>query len=448
MTMLSLTKRAGGIQAFKIIIAPGNPRSTANAQTDPTGVGLECSERSRGRASFVAIQHNSTCLRRTEPCEAAPAETPGGIVNDLAVDVSRLNGFTLDLQEIVTNASSNAGRFHAGIAMPIGASGLIAGLSAPLEKFRTAHSGALQSDTVTMETLGTNLSSAATSYRATDDATATELAATTDSAAGNSGTMGTTRFAGLQLPALPEVTDDQYTLMQWVTSAISHLSPYDEPLSAALGIKPTEKYLTPLLADWEMIETIGKRIGMLGTNDYVTSQNIINGAGWLTGEWSGDAAQTFSARASTLSQSMAVRSTDLDSISKIVENGGACLERLVYNQAADLSSRILKTITYNEASFPLGAWAKQVNDPLPADLKTQITTGVDELKVAADTRQNALTTMIDKLAAALDYAPGRAAPIYNATDFEVPDKVVADPGTRRYGIGNTVWWEEGGDNRV
>ncbi|MGW6422809.1 hypothetical protein ACWF82_09040 [Nocardia sp. NPDC055053] len=369
-------------------------------------------------------------------------------MNELAVDVSRLQGFQLDLQDIAANASSNAARFNSAITLPVGASGLIANLATPLEKFRSAHAAALQSDTTTMDTLGTNLSTAATSYQSTDAGTATELAATTDSTGGNSGTTGPTRFGGLQLPCLPEVTDDQYTLKQLVTSTISQLSPYDEPLSVAIGIKPTEEYLTPLLADWESIETIGRRIAMLGTNDYVAAQNVINGSNWLSSDWSGEAATSFTTTSSTLGQTMNSRSTDSESTSKIVENGGICLERLVYNQAMDLTSRTLSSIAYNEASFPLGAWAGQVDHPMPAGLKTQITTGAEELKVAADTRRNAITAIIDKVSTAVDYSPGRAAPVYNASDFEVPDKVETDPGSRKFGIGNTVWWEEGVDNRA
>lgn len=369
-------------------------------------------------------------------------------MNNVTVDTSRLRGFQLDLQDIGANASSNAARFTSAIVLPTGVSGLLANLTGPLEKFSSAHSAALQADTTTMDTLGTNLSTSATSYQSTDEGSAAALAATGDFAAGAPDTTGTTRFGGIQLPNLPEVTDDQFTLKQLVTSTILQLSPYDEPLSVALGIKPTEEYLTPLLADWESIETIGRRIAMLGTNDYVAAQNVINGSNWLTSDWTGVAAQSFTATSSTLGQTMGVRSTDLESTSKIVENGGLCLERLVYNQTTDLTSRILQTIAYQDASFPLGAWAAQVNDPLPTGLKSQITTGTDELKTAADARKNAIITILDKLSTALDYSSGRTAPVYNPGDFELPDKVVADPGSRRYGIGNTMWWEESGDDRV
>ncbi len=369
-------------------------------------------------------------------------------MNQVVVDPARLRGFQLDLQDIAANAASNATRFTSAITLPNGASGLLANLTGPLEKFRGAHSSALQSDTATMDTLGTGLGTAATSYQTTDDGTATALAATTDSAAPGSDTTGTTRFGGIQLPVLPEVADDQFTLKQLVTSTISQLSAYDQPLSVALGMKPTEEYLTPLLADWEAIETIGRRVAMLGTNDYVAAQNIVNGSNWLNSEWSGTAATSFRTTSGTLGQTMSTRSTDLESTSKIVENAGMCLERLVYNQATDLTSRILRTIAYQDASFPLGAWAGQVDNPMPTELKTQILTGTDDLKSAADARRGAITTILDKVSTTLDYSPGRAAPVYNASDFEVPDKVEADPGARRYGIGNTVWWEEGADNRV
>ncbi|MEV0332013.1 hypothetical protein [Nocardia sp. NPDC050717] len=369
-------------------------------------------------------------------------------MNNVAVDTSRLAGFKLDLQDIAANASSNAARFNSAIALPTGASGLLATLAAPLEKFRGAHSSALQADTTTMDTLGTGLSTAASSYQSTDDGTAAALAATTDSAAGTSGPTGTTRYGGMQLPSLPEVADDQFTLKQLVTSTIAQLSPYDEPLSVALGVKPTEEYLTPLLGDWESLETIGRRIAMLGTNDYVAAQNVSNGSNWLTSDWSGEAAQSFAATSSTLGQTMSVRSTDLESTAKIVENGALCLARLVYNQVMDLTGRILSSVAYQDASFPLGAWARQINNPMPAGLKTQISMEADELKVAADARSDAITSVIDRLSAALDYSQGRTAPVYNVGDFEVPEKVEAAPGSRRYGIGNTVWWEDGNDIRA
>lgn len=367
---------------------------------------------------------------------------------DLNVDVGCLEGFKLDLQEIAANSASNAARFSPGIALPAGASGLIAGLATPLEKFRTAHSGALQSDTTAMGDLGTNLSTAANAYRSTDQTNATAIASATGTAAGNSGAAGVTRFGGLQLPGLPDVADDKYVVRQMITSAIARLSPYDEPLSVALGVEPTSEYLTPLLADWESIEVIGKRVGMLGINDYVASQNVVNGAGWVNSGWSGDAAQAFALSAGTLGRTMAARSTDLESVSKIVEQGGIYLERLVYNQVADLDSRILETIAYNEMSFPLGAWADLVKDPIPAQLKSQIAAGVDGLKRAAEARRDAITAAVGKLSQALDYVPGRNVPAYSATDFELPEKIVSDPGAKRYGIGNTVWWQEGVENRV
>lgn len=66
---------------------------------------------------------------------------------------------------------------------------------------------------------------------------------------------------------------------------------------------------------------------------------------------------------------------------------------------------------------------------------------VDALKAASDARRDAITTMIGKIAQALDYTPGQTAPTFSATEYEVPDKVLVDFGASRYGFGNNVWWE-------
>ncbi|MFE7798709.1 hypothetical protein [Nocardia sp. NPDC057440] len=370
-------------------------------------------------------------------------------MDNFTVDVTSLAGFKLDLQDLGTNFSSNASRFLSAVSLPTGSTGLIATLAPSFEKFQSALSAVQHTDLTTIGALGTNLSTAATKYQATDDTTANGISAASTNTFGNSGTAGSSgatqsvsRFSGLQLPSLPEVQENQYTVRQVVTSAIEQISVYDEPLSAAIGIKPAADYLTPLVADWESLEAIGKRIGMLGINDYVTSENLISGTRWLQSSWSGDASQAFAASANTLGQSIAGRSTDLEAVSKIIENGGVCLERLVYNQAMGLSGGILQSITYQGNTFPLGVWAQLINNPMQESIKSDITAAVDALKKSAEMRKNAVATIIEKMSQVLDYTPGRTAPSYNASEFEVPDKVVVDLGMTRYGIGNNVWWEE------
>ncbi|MFC4125492.1 hypothetical protein [Nocardia rhizosphaerae] len=67
-------------------------------------------------------------------------------MNNVAVDTSRLAGFKLDLQDIAANVSSNATRFNTALTLPTGTSGLLGNLAASLEKFRSAHTSALQKD--------------------------------------------------------------------------------------------------------------------------------------------------------------------------------------------------------------------------------------------------------------------------------------------------------------
>ncbi|WP_433680070.1 hypothetical protein [Nocardia sp. CA-119907] len=369
-------------------------------------------------------------------------------MDNFTVDATRLAGFKLDLQDMGTNFSSNASRLLSAAALPVGSTGLIATLAPSFEKFQSAVFAAQGIDLTTIGTLGTNLATAATTYQATDDATSNAISAASTNAFGNSGAFassggdqGVSRFSGLQLPGLPEIPENSYTVRQVVTAAINLISSYDERFSEAVGVKPAADYLSPLVADWEALQAIGKRIGLLGINDYVTSENLISGTRWLQSSWSGDASQTFGASANALAQSVAGRSVDLDVVSKIVENAGACLERLVYNQAMGISGGILQPISYFEGTFPLGVWAPYINKPIRGTIRSEIASAVDTLTKSAESRRNAMTMIIEKISQALDYVPGRAVPSCNVSDFEIPDKIVVDLGVTKYGFGDNIWWE-------
>jgi uncharacterized protein YukE len=367
-------------------------------------------------------------------------------VTSFAVDVSSLAGFKMDLEDLKTNFSSNASRLLPGVTLPAGTGGLMAMLAPAFQKFSSAITSAQQTDLSIIGTLASDLTTAATRYRETDDRSAAEMGTLTSGAAQaasrSDDSANAKRFSGLQLPTLSEVQESQYTVRQVVTTANDQIKVYDDALSAAIGVKPAADYLTPLVADWEALQAIGKRIGWLGINDYVASDSLVNGTKWLQSSWSGDAAQSFGSSADTLGQSISGRSADLDAVSKIVENGGAVLERLVYNQAVGLSGDILKSMTFVEATFPLGVWAQLVSNPMQESIRSQIASALDALKKSAESRQNAITTMIEKISKAADYTPGRTAPTYNSSEFEVPDKVVADPGASKYGFGDNTWWEE------
>lgn len=200
--------------------------------------------------------------------------------------------------------------------------------------------------------------------------------------------------------------------------------------------------MTPLVADWEALQAIGKRVGFLGINDYVTSDNLINGTRWLRNSWSGDAAQSFENGTNALGQAVATRSTDLDAVAKIIEHGGAALERLTYNQALGVASALTQPISAVNFTLPLGVWAQLIDKPMPESVRSVVTSAIDSMKTAALSRQDAITALIDRIAAALNYSPGRAAPTFNASDFEIPEKVVVDMGMLRYGYGGNAWWED------
>ncbi|WP_328406285.1 hypothetical protein [Nocardia sp. NBC_00403] len=367
-------------------------------------------------------------------------------MTDFMVDVANLAGFELDLRDLGTTLASNTARLLPAVALPTGAAGLIATLAPSFEKFRNAISAAQQTDLATVGTLGENLATAATKYRTTDDTSANALSVASVNAFGDTGVSGRSgdgvkRFSGLQLPTLSDVQEEQYTVRQVVTTAIEHISGYDEALSAAIGMKPAADYLTPLVADWEALQAVGKRIGLLGINDYVASENVGAGTRWLQSSWSGDASQAFGTSASTLGQSVAERGTDLDVVAKIVENAGACLERLVYNQAMGLAGGLAQSMSFLGFRLPLGDWAQLVEQPIRASMKSEIAAAVDALRKSADARKDAITTIVERISQAMDYVPGREIPSFDASEFEVPEKAVVDMGVVRYGFGDNVWWE-------
>ncbi|MEV6278547.1 hypothetical protein [Nocardia sp. NPDC051832] len=362
-------------------------------------------------------------------------------MNNFTVQLGNLTGFRLDLQDIGTNFSSNASRMLSDMSIPSGSIGLLSTLTPSFEKLQSTLSSSHRQDLAGLSTFDTDLATAITRYQASDDASAKAISTLTPGETVNiSGDPGAiSRFGGLQSPTLSAVDENQFSVRQVVDGSIELISPYDEKLSAAIGVKPAADYLTPLAADWETLQALGKRIYQLGINDFVASENLSGGLQWLQTSWTGTAAEAFATSASSLGQAIAARSDDLDAVSKIVQTGGAYLERLVYNQAMGLSSALTQPMTFIDITLPLSHWAMIVNGPMRESFRTEITAGIDAMKKSANARRDAITTAVGRISQALDYFPERARP--NASEFEIPDKVAADLGAIRYGLDNKVWWE-------
>ncbi|MFE5480444.1 hypothetical protein ACFQ9R_32415 [Nocardia sp. NPDC056541] len=99
------------------------------------------------------------------------------------------------------------------------------------------------------------------------------------------------------------------------------------------------------------------------------------------------------------------------------------------HQAADLTSALTKRMTFADFTLPLASWAQLIDQPMDEPTKSQITSAVDALKKSAATRQDAITTTIQRISGALGYESGRA------------EKVIVDLGAIRYGYGDNVWFE-------
>ncbi|QLY29448.1 hypothetical protein H0264_29950 [Nocardia huaxiensis] len=364
-------------------------------------------------------------------------------MDNFTVDLPSLAGFTLDLQDLSTNFSSNAAQLLSAVSLPTGSSGLMGTLSQSFETFHTALSTAHSSDVTAVDTLGTKLTDAQRGYRSVDDGSASTISTLLTGDNGSTIAFDETikRFSALQLPTLPTIDDATYTLRNVVTASANAVAPFDDALSAAIGIKPAANYLTPLASDWESLQVIGRTIGQLSINDFVASQNLSTGIQWLQGFWTKDASQAFGESARGLWQSVWRRSDDLDAVSRIVEYGGACIERLVYNQSVGLAAAVTQPMSFLGFTLPLGSWAQVIDSPMRDSMKSEITTAAEALKTSADARHTAITTIVDTISTALNYSNGREIPAFNATDFEIPEKMVAGTSAQRYGFGSQVWWE-------
>ncbi|MGW6123852.1 hypothetical protein ACWFRF_32780 [Nocardia sp. NPDC055165] len=252
---------------------------------------------------------------------------------DFTVDVSKLSGFTLDLQDIGANFTENAGRLLPGLALPAGTAGQLAQLSVSIQKLQTTLSGDHQKDTSALGTLGSGLGTAATAYKNSDEQHAVSINQAAASLTDGQGVAATSqagdvrRFTGLQQPSLQNVEEAQYTVRQVVTGCVGLLTSYDEPLGRTIGIKPVADYLAPVEADWEALQGVGKRIGLLGINDFAHSQNLSAGTGWIQADWTGAAATAFGATATTLGQSNDHDPADLRRFGLRVRPGHPGLQR-------------------------------------------------------------------------------------------------------------------------
>lgn len=368
----------------------------------------------------------------------------GDRMTGLYSDVASLEGFRLDLADLEENYTANATRIAGAISISGTHTGLMAGVASRLDSFRSAISSAQRTDAAAMTSLGVQLGNTAAEYRSSEYAAAQSISSGMLSVGAEPHDPGsaTARFGGLQLPTLPDSQDEVLGVRRAVEAAISTLSLFEDRIFTAAQVKPVATYLEPLLADWEILKSIGKRIDLLGIDDFIASGNLQGGVAWLRSTWSGAASDAFAASADALRASLAQRSDDLAAVARILESGGSYLERLAYNQAAGLCGDILEPKTHLGLTLPVGVWAPYINSPLPEEIKRDITASVDALKSAADLRRTAADDAAEYISASLEYVCGRPIPTVGPGLFELPEKVSTGLGTRKYGYGSNIWWEE------
>ncbi|RMI34377.1 hypothetical protein [Nocardia stercoris] len=365
-------------------------------------------------------------------------------MSDLSVTSAALTGFAKDLTDAGGTLLTNLSKITSDLELPSGTTGTLATLTSALQGFKDRMTTLGQQNHDKIVGFGTDLTTTVQGFQQQDSAWARAVSSATSSLSLPSLDGAVTdvlRFTGMQTLDLPQIQTDSLTLKSVVSGAHDAIAIFDDRINQAIGIKPAEQYLAPLISDWENVQAIGKRIAQLSINDSVTSTNLSSGSQWLTTQWTGGAANSYATAMNTLHTTISDRSTDLDTVAKTLQKGGECLERLVYNQAAGLASGLMEPLNLLGFSLPVGVWAQIADRPMSSSVKDQITAKIDTIRTDADNRNTSITDLMTRIQQALAYEPGTQLTQPTGALFEVPAKIVADLGTLRYGYQNNVWWE-------
>ncbi|QIS14622.1 hypothetical protein [Nocardia arthritidis] len=365
-------------------------------------------------------------------------------MSELSVTSAALLGFAGDLRNTGESLLRNTSRISSMLSLPGDASGLLETLTSSFQNFRDRVSALGRQSHDQVLTFGSNLETTVQRFQQQDTAWARAMTTATSSLSLPPLDQTATdkiRFSGMQFFDPVDIQTENLSVKAVVTGAHDIISIFDERLSQSIGIKPAEYYLSPLACDWEHIRTIGKRIRQLGTNDSVTAWNLNSGSRWLSSKWSGKAADSYATTISTLETTISQRSADMETISNTLEKGGECLERLVYNQAAGVSTGLMEPLKLLGFSLPVGVWAQVADRPMNDAVKNQITSAINTVRTMADTRNTEIKHLLERIQQVLAYEPGTRVPEPTDDLFNLPSKIVADLGTLRYGYKNNVWWE-------
>lgn len=132
----------------------------------------------------------------------------------------------------------------------------------------------------------------------------------------------------------------------------------------------------------------------------------------------------------------------MERVANILEQGGECIEHLVYNQTIALTTGLLHPMSFLGFTLPLGVWGQLADRPMRDSIKSEITSSISTLQNDTKSRDNTIKDIVQSMRSALEYQVGRALPPLDTILLRPPDKVSVDFGTVRYGFGGNVWWEE------
>ncbi|MGW0252116.1 hypothetical protein ACWDYH_36380 [Nocardia goodfellowii] len=351
-----------------------------------------------------------------------------------------LVGFGEDLIDLARHFAPRATREIEYLTLPTDSSELLAIVEPRLRSFQEDAERAYTACHSQLASFGPELADAGRRYADQDQQTAASLATEPRSAV-DQGVGRLVRYPGLSLPVLADVEVEVSTIRATVETAVDLLAPFDRELGEVAGVRPVADFLVPVMVGWEVFQTLGRRMRVLGAIDYATSGGIDGGCRWLAEYWSGSAADHFRGALQRLSQAMIDRGTRLHTIASRFEQVGECLVRLVYNQVVGLTTDLLQEMEFWNFKLPLASWGRIIDQPMRDSVRTDITAAISRMVQDANERKSRIVDLLDIVVENLQLHSGEMASI-PGDGLIPPTKLVFDYRTRRYGFGDNLSWEQ------
>lgn len=361
----------------------------------------------------------------------------------LTVSPGHVAGFGTDVGDFTDKFWDLANKTIGSVELPAGATGLLADLVAPTTAFRDRVSDAHQQDREGLYKLSGGLLESGRIYHEQEQKSASSLDVFGLGTNGSTGSLDHTSWGGAQFSDAPSVGPASTGTRQIVEWSISVLSPFEEGLRNAAGVQPVADFLEPVACDWGALQPLAEHIGFLGANDQALASNLGDGTKWLAQRWSGAGAQAFTNVSDTRRGLADERGAHMAAVSRMVRQGGACVEGMARNQASLLVEDLMRPMTFEGFSLPLGLWGTILDRPMSEGIRSSIRGALSSATETARSRHEDILGVVQNMRNVLHSESAAALSPVSDVLPQTPTDLSGGDGRGSYGFGGHSWLEVG-----